>query len=326
MRNQTEFIYGGDDVTLECRIEGALPGWRYRWFESSGNRWKEVTDITGDTYTMKSLSSFDNKQCWCWAVRDDPPDYSEVSNIVTVKVRAGLNMTLKMRNERKPVHIGENVTLECSIERSFATWRYSWRKWNRTDGIRRLEIGDTFLIRSVTHSDSGAYWCYVLPWVHLSNVFLLTVQVTQKVNLKIKNPKVPFYTGDDVTLECSSDSNLSDWTYRWYHWSEAGMWNELKNFTEDTYTLQSVTQSDGGKYWCYAFTDNPLHYTEFSNAVILTVQVDYSTVNEIRIGLSFLVLIVLLVLVSECFWTRVLSACRSAEGDSEGHKVMRVFE
>ncbi|KAG2457847.1 FCRL5 protein, partial [Polypterus senegalus] len=181
-------------------------------------------------------------------------------------------MTLKMRNERKPVHIGENVTLECSIERSFATWRYSWRKWNRTDGIRRLEIGDTFLIRSVTHSDSGAYWCYVLPWVHLSNVFLLTVQVTQKVNLKIKNPKVPFYTGDDVTLECSSDSNLSDWTYRWYHWSEAGMWNELKNFTEDTYTLQSVTQSDGGKYWCYAFTDNPLHYTEFSNAVILTVQ------------------------------------------------------
>ncbi|XP_039597613.1 basement membrane-specific heparan sulfate proteoglycan core protein-like isoform X2 [Polypterus senegalus] len=272
MKNQKEQIYEGDDVTLECRIEGGLPGWRYRWFKTWSNKWKEITGITGDTYTLKSVSSSDSREYLCWAVRDDPHDYSEVSNAMTLNVQEELKATVKMRNERKPVYIGDSVTLECNIEGGLTSTKYTWRKAFWWTNLHHIS-GNTVTIHNVTQSDSGAYWCYgSLPVSYLSDVLLLTVQAPQKVTLKIKNPKVQFYTGDDVTLVCSSHGDLSGWTYRWYHWSQAGMWNELKNTTENTYTLQSVVRSDSGKYWCYAFTDDPLHYTEFSNAVTLTVK------------------------------------------------------
>ncbi|XP_039597983.1 Fc receptor-like protein 5 isoform X2 [Polypterus senegalus] len=323
MRSEKEVIYEGDNVTLECRIEGGLPGWRYHWFKSSWeNKWMEITGTTADTYTMESVSFYDSREYWCWAVRDDPPDYSEVSNTVTVNLQGELNETLKTKNNG-PLYVGGNVTLKCSFDSSFNDGGYNWRKWSWTEGMEQLYTGNAYIIPSVTQSDNGLYCCSDFsPSSHLIAVFLLSAQATQKVTLKIKNPKIPFYIGDNVTLECSSEGDLSGWTYRWYHWSHAGMWNELKNTTQDTYTLQSVAQSDGGKYWCYAFTDDPLHYTEFSNAVTLTVKVDYLAGNGIQIGLSCLVLIVLLVLMSECFWIRVLLTGRSAESDSERHKVI----
>ncbi|XP_039597463.1 Fc receptor-like protein 2 [Polypterus senegalus] len=322
MRNQKELFNQYDNVTLECRIEEGLPGWRYRWFKSSWlNEWMEIPDITEDTFVIEEVSSPYIGEYWCLAVRDDPPDYSEVSNSVTVNVQDLLRVTPKIWNQSKGV--GENVTLRCNNLSSSKYGTYYWTKWSQTTVTewRYKRSQATHIIPSATQYDSGLYWCYgSFSLSILRDVYLLTVQATKNVTLKIKNPKVRFYTGDNVTLECSSDSDLSGWTYRWYHLSQAGVWNELDNTTEDTYTLQSVAQSEGGKYWCYAFIDDPLHYTDFSNAVTLTVQVGYSIGNGIRIGLSFLVLILLLVLVSECFWIRVLSISRSAEGDSEGHQ------
>uniref|UniRef100_A0A8C4T214 Fc receptor-like protein 5 n=1 Tax=Erpetoichthys calabaricus TaxID=27687 RepID=A0A8C4T214_ERPCA len=272
MRNQKEYIYKRENVTLECRIEGDLTGWRYRWFKSNGGIWNEFTRITGDTYTIGSVRPYDVGEYWCWAVRDDPPDYSEVSNVVTVNLQEELKATVNIRNERKPVYVGDNVTLECSIDGVLTKTQYKWKKEFSMTNLRRVS-GNTLTIQNVTQSDSGPYWCHgYSPFSAFSDVLLLNVQATQKVTLKIKNPKVPFYTGDDVTLKCSSDGDIFGWGYRWFHWSQAGVWNELDNTFKNTYTLQSVTQSDGGKYWCYAFRDDLLHYTEFSNAVTLTVQ------------------------------------------------------
>ncbi|MBN3292389.1 FCRL5 protein, partial [Polypterus senegalus] len=323
MRHPKESVHIGDKVTLECSIEGNITGVRYRWYKWSWSSWlNEINNNTGDTFTIKFVTSSDGGEYWCYAIRADHPHFAEFSNAMTLTVQGKPKATLKLRNQKKSVSIRDNVTLDCSIQGGFTGWRYTWYKlnWAGSRNIVKDITGDTYTVQSVTQSDSGMYWCNghrndPLQYSEHSNIVPLIVRGKQNVMLKMKNQKETVYTGDNLTLECSTEGDLSDWRYRWYRWNQAGLWNELKNISGDVYMVQSVTVSDSGKYWCYAFRDDPPEYSEFSNAVTLTVKVDFSTGNVIRLGFSCLVVTVLLVLVSECFWIRVLSACTSNEVD-----------
>ncbi|XP_039597815.1 Fc receptor-like protein 5 isoform X2 [Polypterus senegalus] len=323
MKNQRIPVSAGDTVTLDCSIEGGFTGWRYIWYKLNWTGGSDLlNDTTGETYTLQSVTQSDTGVYWCCGYRDGLPQSSEDSNVVILHVQGKPKATLKLRNQKKSVSIRDNVTLDCSIQGGFTGWRYTWYKlnWAGSRNIVKDITGDTYTVQSVTQSDSGMYWCNghrndPLQYSEHSNIVPLIVRGKQNVMLKMKNQKETVYTGDNLTLECSTEGDLSDWRYRWYRWNQAGLWNELKNISGDVYMVQSVTVSDSGKYWCYAFRDDPPEYSEFSNAVTLTVKVDFSTGNVIRLGFSCLVVTVLLVLVSECFWIRVLSACTSNEVD-----------
>ncbi len=70
------------------------------------------------------------------------------------------------------------------------------------------------------------------------------------------------FTGDTVTLSCDV-GQLTGWTI---HWSKDP---NSESTGDATKTIRSVSDADGGRYWCRAKRGN--YYSESSNTVEITV-------------------------------------------------------
>ncbi|KAF4111732.1 hypothetical protein G5714_008763 [Onychostoma macrolepis] len=71
------------------------------------------------------------------------------------------------------------------------------------------------------------------------------------------------FTGDTVTLSCDVEQ-LTGWTIIWRKDSNTDSTGDA------TKTIESVSVSDGGRYWCRAKRGN--YYSEYSNAAEITVK------------------------------------------------------
>ena len=70
--------------------------------------------------------------------------------------------------------------------------------------------------------------------------------------------------GNPVVLYCELDQSAG-WRFYWFKHTQNPE-NEIKTETH-SYSISSVSVSDGGQYWCRAGRGNPVYYTHYSDAV-----------------------------------------------------------
>ncbi|XP_043100818.1 titin-like isoform X2 [Puntigrus tetrazona] len=253
--NPQSLMFTGDTVSLSCDV-GQLTGWKFFWtkdlnFETMGDATKMI----------KSLSISDGGKYWCRAKRGNYD--SEYSNAVEIIVKERPKPVVGVNPDRH-VFRGETVTLICDIQQT-GEWEYSWNK----DNTHYYSTGQNqkYIITSVDWSHSGVYSCRgtqskAPAYSQMSDGVTLTVSDKPQPTLTV-NPQRSLFTGDTVTLSCDV-GQLTGWTIHWIKDSNT-------DFTSNTNkTIESVTISDGGSYWCIA--QREYYYTKYSNAAKITVR------------------------------------------------------
>ncbi|XP_039598026.1 Fc receptor-like protein 5 isoform X2 [Polypterus senegalus] len=266
-------IFEGDQVSLQCQVTGNPVGWTYELYTNK-NQYKKNAE---STFTISSVILSHRGEYWCKAVNGKL--YSVQSNRVKLQVSERPKVTVKLTNEKKPVYIGDTVTLKCSTESGFTDWNYYlWYKGDQT--YRGNQIyganGQIYTLSLVTDSDRGVYRCSAQSGVsprysQISSPFTLAVKENPKTEVKLNNEEKPIYMGDTVTLKCNIKGGFTGWNfYHWFKGSQKYLGNQINGVTGQTYTFQLVTQSDKGSYRCKAYSDSSPRYSQFSHPVTLT--------------------------------------------------------
>ncbi|KAL7880598.1 hypothetical protein SRHO_G00028520 [Serrasalmus rhombeus] len=165
---------------------------------------------------------------------------------------------------------GETVTLRCLIPGQRVTaWTYYW-----FSGDRKLHSSDEnyYVIRDINRHHNLKYKCNVYWKLGLrvstwSNEVNLTVTEKPKPELTSSH-KGAALIGNPVVLYCKLDQSAG-WRFYWSKHTQSPE-NETKTETH-SYTISSVSVSDGGQYWCRAGRGNPVYYTHYSDALWINV-------------------------------------------------------
>ncbi|XP_037403367.1 low affinity immunoglobulin gamma Fc region receptor II-like [Pygocentrus nattereri] len=107
----------------------------------------------------------------------------------------------------------------------------------------------------------------------LSVILLLTVLIhsgqTEKPKPELTSShKGAAPIGNPVVLYCKLDQSAG-WRFYWSKHTQSPE-NETKTETH-SYTISSVSVSDGGQYWCRAGRGTPVYYTHYSDALWINV-------------------------------------------------------
>ncbi|XP_053486119.1 Fc receptor-like protein 5 [Ictalurus furcatus] len=185
-----------------------------------------------------------------------------------VSVRARPKPVVKIQPAGR-VFLGETVTLTCEIQTSGSTWQYHWYRDN-------TELSDaagkkTYTISDIKDSDKGDYTCYGTKssdpkYTQTSDGVTLTVSENPKPELT-SDLKGAVMMGNSVNLSCTLKLQSDGWKFYWIKHTQS---TETETETH-SYTIRSVSVSDGGQYKCRAGRGNPVYYTHYSDALWVNV-------------------------------------------------------
>ncbi|XP_052353340.1 hemicentin-2-like [Oncorhynchus keta] len=273
--------FTGEKVTLMCSVTydsrwnyQQYKDWNYNVVSQSVRH-----TITGNTLTISRAAESDQGQYWCEGNRVSRPTSSQLSDPVTLTVKALPKTTLTVKPN--PAFTGEKVTLMCSVTYD-SRWNYQqYKDWNYnvvSQSVRHTITGDTFTISRAAESDQGLYWCegnrVSRPTSSQpSDPVTLTVKALPKTTLTVK-PN-PAFTGETVTLMCSVTYN-SRWNYQRYKdWNYNVVSQSVRHtITGNTLTISRAAESDQGQYWCEGNRVSRPTSSQLSDPVTLTVK-DY---------------------------------------------------
>ncbi|XP_072543423.1 Fc receptor-like protein 5 isoform X2 [Salminus brasiliensis] len=165
-----------------------------------------------------------------------------------------------------PAFSGETVTLRCVIGGEVRQWTYIWENDYYLVSTSRTQ---EFSLISVTHSHSGEYTCKgavtgTSGYSYTSPAVTLTVSAETPKPELTSSFKGAALIGNPLTLYCTLNQSAG---WRFY-WSKHSQTPENETTTEThSYTIRSVSVSDGGQYWCRAGRGNPVYYTQYSDAL-----------------------------------------------------------
>ncbi|XP_064161056.1 neural cell adhesion molecule 1-like isoform X1 [Anguilla rostrata] len=192
----------------------------------------------------------------------------------TQNAASGVRVVLTADPPWSRVSAEETVHLTCEVKDSEPSvrWEYSWKKLRGTEGTTLSsspgEGSSAYTLSHVREDDSAQYWCEAKAGNHSAVSATRAVIVHALVVLTMEpGGRRTFYTTEQVTLSCGIRSNRTGWRYLWY---KDGQELPLDKAT-DTYTIQSVVQSDSGTYICRGKNKIKPMYTASSNSVILMV-------------------------------------------------------
>ncbi|KAL6490971.1 hypothetical protein MHYP_G00013160 [Metynnis hypsauchen] len=177
--------------------------------------------------------------------------------------------TLTVEPKWSPVFIGESVTLKCEIQ-SYRNWRYQWYKGSSRTAVSQSQT-NTLTIRSA--ADQYQYWCRgerdnrPSSSQH-SNRVGFSVEAEKPKPELTSSHKGAALIGNPVVLYCKLDQSAG-WRFYWTKHTQSPE-NEIKTETH-SYTISSVSVSDGGQYWCRAGRGNPDYYTHYSDALWISI-------------------------------------------------------
>ncbi|XP_053089508.1 Fc receptor-like protein 5 [Pangasianodon hypophthalmus] len=164
---------------------------------------------------------------------------------------------------------GERVTFRCNIQRGGDTeWTFDWNKNDHT--LYSDRTTQEFSISSVTDSDGGKYTCRGRRSDSQSSEISdpVTLSVSEKPKPKLTSDlKGAALTGNSVTLSCTLKLQSAGWKFYWIKPTQS---TETETETH-SYTIRSVTVSDGGHYKCRAGRGTPVYYTDYSDALWVNV-------------------------------------------------------
>uniref|UniRef100_A0A3B4C038 Ig-like domain-containing protein n=1 Tax=Pygocentrus nattereri TaxID=42514 RepID=A0A3B4C038_PYGNA len=202
-------------------------------------------------------------------------DSEKLENVLHFFLTALPRATLTVEPRWSPVFTGESVTLKCEIQ-SHSNWRYQWYKGSRRTAVSQSQT-NTFTIRSA--ADQDQYWCrgerdYRPSSSQFSNRVNLTVKAETPKPELTSSHKGAALIGNPVVLYCELDQSAG-WRFYWSKHTQSPE-NETKTETH-SYTISSVSVSDGGQYWCRAGRGNPVYYTHYSDAHWINTTSEYNS-------------------------------------------------
>ncbi|XP_028677901.1 leukocyte immunoglobulin-like receptor subfamily A member 4 [Erpetoichthys calabaricus] len=308
---QKEPMYVGDTVTMECRTQGNVPVQQYLWFKrSETNVDKGIEGITQATYTIQSASQSDNGVYYC-NIKHPFFQYSESSNPVTLTIQDRTSRLGRIFGHMlESVFVGDQVHLHCEVDGDPIGWQYELHK----TGDRRpqiTQVDQNFIISPVTFSHTGEYRCRAGKGDLYSNF-------SDPIQLLVSDLSVTLISSSGRSVKVGSSFSLHCTTMG----GESSNSDLIFTFLKDNITVRESSNSSvllteyfeetlSGNYMCAV--ESPGGGRAYSNMISIQVE-DFSTENGVRLGISALVLILLLVLVSRCFWVRVHRAIRSSKG------------
>ncbi|KAL7880625.1 hypothetical protein SRHO_G00028790 [Serrasalmus rhombeus] len=299
-------VFKGETVTLRCDIQGGgVSNWQYSWFKDDPNR--RVSNE--QQYSISSVTESHRGKYTCRGTERGTSRSSHTSEAVTLTVSDPPRATLTVEPRWSPVFTGESVTLKCEIQ-SHSNWRYQWYKGSSRTAVSQSQT-NTFTIRSA--ADQDQYWCRGErdnrpTSSQPNNTVTLTVKETPKPELTSSH-KGAALIGNPVVLYCKLDQSAG---WRFY-WSKHTQSPETETKTEThSYTISSVSVSDGGQYWCRAGRGTPVYYTHYSDALWISVT-----------GVSRPVSLMVSPSRAQHFITDSLSLSCEGQSDSTGRRVRR---
>ncbi|KAF5889143.1 Fc receptor-like protein 5, partial [Clarias magur] len=162
---------------------------------------------------------------------------------------------------------GNSVTLTCTLNVPSSGWKFYWIK-NRHHNTETAT--HTYTISPVSVSDRGRYMCYAgrgnpaYTTYYSNDLQLNVIEIKPEVIIK---PDTQVYRGERVTFTCDIKGEKStEWTYSWYKNDNT----ENPHRTTQEFSIDSVRDSDGGKYTCRG-TRRDSQLSEISDAVTLSV-------------------------------------------------------
>ncbi|XP_066577556.1 Fc receptor-like protein 5 isoform X2 [Amia ocellicauda] len=275
-------VWEGETVTLQCDTEALRADTQLSY------------TFTRDTETLRAAAA-QSQHSVPAVMRGDSGLYrceaqAEATSVkrqsdavrVTVSVRPWAVLTLEP--DWTPVFTGETVTLHCQVQGSGDTdWRYRWYRGetqvHQTDSSTRDEV--RYTISSVSYYHSGDYTCEGVrsgnpSHSDRSSPVSLTVSESVPQPVLTVSPPGQRYKGDSVTLHCEMKRDSpAGWRYYWYRESQSGSpvykTDSSTGALRSSYTINPVSLSHFGQYWCRAGRGDAPYYTQYSGAVTLTV-------------------------------------------------------
>ncbi|XP_046700557.1 immunoglobulin superfamily member 1-like, partial [Silurus meridionalis] len=114
---------------------------------------------------------------------------------------------------------GNSVTLYCTLNLQSAGWKFYWKKEKQS---RETETEtDHYIIRSVSVSDGGQYWCRAgrgnpVYYTQDSDALWVNVIESPKPVLSFE-PDKQVFRGEKVMLRCDLQTEENTkWTYDWF--------------------------------------------------------------------------------------------------------------
>ncbi|KAM9500837.1 cell adhesion molecule CEACAM5-like [Clarias gariepinus] len=252
-------VYTGDRVTLSCNLQST--GWTFLWYKDQ----PPLFQVVKDTNTLHDTVSNAGVTVYQCKARRGNYD-SELSDPVTVTVREIPKPVVSIDPDNQ-VYRGETVTLRCDIQdEQISYWNYSWNK----DGSG-VSSEQEYRISSAEMTHTGKCTCRGRERggshsSHTSDAVTLTVSEKRKPKIT-SDLKEAALTGNSVTLTCTLKLQSNGWKFYWIKDTQS-----TKTETETpSYTIRSVSVSDGGQYRCRAGRGNPVYYTHYSDALWVNV-------------------------------------------------------
>ncbi|KAI4893843.1 hypothetical protein NFI96_032521, partial [Prochilodus magdalenae] len=255
-----DHVLNGETVTLTCDIEGG-GRWQYQWSKDN----KALSDAREKEYIISKADESHRGRYTCNGTQStERCCYSQTSDAVTLTVTERPRSTVKVQPARH-VFIGETVTLTCDIEGG-GGWQYQWSKDNKALSDAREK---EYIISKADQSHKGAYTCRGTQstepsYSQTSDAVTLTVSAERPKPELTSSHKGAALIGNPVVLYCKLDPSAG-WKFYWSKHTQKPE-NEAETETP-SYTISSVSVSDGGQYWCRAGRGDPVYYTHYSDAL-----------------------------------------------------------
>ncbi|KAL6490982.1 hypothetical protein MHYP_G00013270 [Metynnis hypsauchen] len=259
-------IFSGETITLRCSFpKSSVTQWTFYWYRES----TELHRSDENLYVLKHIKVDQSSKYYCYISDKQNQRDSYWSNTVTLTVTERPKASLILVPTAQSF-TGEKVTLRCDIQGHTDTeWSYSWYK----DGDSKHPVHSSDVKReysfSVVESDRGKYTCRGKrrsdsQRSEISDAVTLTVSAEKPKPELTSSHKGAALIGNPVVLYCKLDQSAG-WRFYWSKHSQSPE-NETKTETH-SYTISSVSVSDGGQYWCRAGRGNPIYYTNYSDAL-----------------------------------------------------------
>ena len=241
-------------------------GLTYTWYhrvydeENDDYNWEEMEGVTSDSYTIDSVSGYDEYQVVVsdqYGNRDSLYFFINVQNNLEVSAENGdtgstsLNVSPGTSLELKPV-----VTADDTNGLSY-TWYHRVYdeenedyQWETMEGV----TSDSYTIDSVSGQDQ--YEVYVYDQYGNSGSLLFYIYAQNNLQVSAENGdtyETTLYVSPGTPLELKpvvTADDASGLTYTWYHYAyveeyEGYNWEKMEGVTSDSYTTDSIAGFNG---------------------------------------------------------------------------------
>ncbi|KAM9501794.1 cell adhesion molecule CEACAM5-like isoform 3-T3 [Clarias gariepinus] len=263
--NPDTWVFKGESVTFRCNMQtGGDTKWTYSWYKNN-------TQLQNTAQEFTDTIDFSGKYT-CRGRQGDSKS-SQMSDPVMLFVSEKPKPTVRV-NPQSSIYTGDRVTLSCDLQST--GWTFLWYDHQQSRHLTSVDTHSNTLSVTISNEGQTTYYCKAHRRNYMSEFSdPATITVRENKPELTSNLKGAALTGDSVTLYCRLKPQSDGWTFNWLKQTKKSEKEaDYRSFTtkhDHSYTIRSVSVSDGGQYRCRAERRNPVHYTHYSDALWVNV-------------------------------------------------------